>query len=112
MNSFLMFKDLGIAAEIKMNYKYDIMNDNDVMVKSNEIEDGIRKLMQRDSEIRRKVKDLIEKARIHLVEGGFFFFFFFGFFFFFFIFFLEVYWGFFTIFVNFIFDQSLNHNNG
>ena len=55
MNAFLIVKDLGIAAEIKMDYKNDIMNENDVIVKSNEIEDGIRKLMQPDSEIRRKV---------------------------------------------------------
>ncbi|XP_027150308.1 isoflavone 7-O-glucosyltransferase 1-like [Coffea eugenioides] len=70
MNAFLIVKDLGIAAEIKMDYKNDIMNENDVIVKSNEIEDGIRKLMQPDSEIRRKVKDLMENARIPLVKGG------------------------------------------
>ncbi|XP_027150302.1 anthocyanidin 3-O-glucosyltransferase 1-like [Coffea eugenioides] len=61
INAFLIVKDLGIAAEIKMDYNNDIMNENDVIVKSNEIEDGIRQLMQPDSEIRRKVKDLMEK---------------------------------------------------
>ncbi|CDP17876.1 unnamed protein product [Coffea canephora] len=45
MNAFLIVKDLGIAAKIKMEYKNDIMNENDVIVKSNEIEDGIRQLM-------------------------------------------------------------------
>ncbi|XP_027150293.1 UDP-glycosyltransferase 71E1-like [Coffea eugenioides] len=67
MNAFLIVKDFGIAAEIKMDYKNDIMNENDVIVKSIEIEDGIRQLMQPDSEIRRKVKDLMEKESVEAV---------------------------------------------
>ena len=61
MNAFLIVKDLGIAAKIKMDYKKDITNGNDIIVKSNEIENGIRHLMQPDSDIKRKVKDLMEK---------------------------------------------------
>ena len=45
MNALLIGKDLGIAAKTKMEYKNDIMTENDVIVKSNEIEDGIRHLL-------------------------------------------------------------------
>ncbi|KAL3506667.1 hypothetical protein ACH5RR_032049 [Cinchona calisaya] len=67
MNAFFAVTDLGIAVEIKMDYK---KNSTEDLVIADEIEDGIRQLMEPEGEIRKKVKVLKEKARTTLIEGG------------------------------------------
>lgn len=70
MNAFQMVKESGIAVEIKMDYRKDLTVENPVIVKADEIEDGIRKVMETESKIRKKVEELKRKARISLMEGG------------------------------------------
>ncbi|CAI9093014.1 OLC1v1028411C1 [Oldenlandia corymbosa var. corymbosa] len=65
LNAFLLVKDLGIAVEIRMNGNQGV-----VVVGADEIEGGIRKLMQLDGDIRARVKELKEKARNALSAGG------------------------------------------
>lgn len=70
MNAFQMVKETGIGVEIKMDYRKDLTVENPVLVMADEIEDGIRKVMESESEIRNKVEELKRKARISLMEGG------------------------------------------
>ncbi|KAL2512561.1 UDP-glycosyltransferase 71B7 [Abeliophyllum distichum] len=65
-NAFELVKDLGIAVEIKMDYR----RGSEVIVKAEEIEKGIRHLMEPDSEMRNKMKQMKSKSRLALMEGG------------------------------------------
>ncbi|KAG8650258.1 anthocyanidin 3-O-glucosyltransferase 1-like [Manihot esculenta] len=65
-NAFQMVIELGLAVEIKMDYR----NDSGEIVKCDQIERGIRCLMKHDSDRRKKVKEMSEKSRRALMEGG------------------------------------------
>ncbi|KAL3753176.1 hypothetical protein ACJRO7_000559 [Eucalyptus globulus] len=71
-NAFQLVLELGLAVEIKMDYRRDLVKGSDGVVKANEIERGIRKLMEGEEagERRKKVKDVSEKSRKVLMEGG------------------------------------------
>nr|GFD56170.1 UDP-glycosyltransferase 71E1 [Tanacetum cinerariifolium] len=62
--------ELGIAAEIRMDYRSDMRRGiNNMTVAAEEIEEGIRRLMN-DHEMRNKVKEMKEKSRLAVLEGG------------------------------------------
>ncbi|CAI9768031.1 unnamed protein product [Fraxinus pennsylvanica] len=61
MNAFEMVVELGLAVDINMDRK--------IIVSSEEIERGIRQLMN-GNEIRKKVKEMKEKSHKTLIEGG------------------------------------------
>ncbi|KAI3675774.1 hypothetical protein L1987_85367 [Smallanthus sonchifolius] len=65
MNAFQLVVELGMAAEIRMDYRMS----GEMVVTAKEIESGIRKLMS-DGEIRKKAKDMKEKSRYAVIEGG------------------------------------------
>ncbi|KAJ9169206.1 hypothetical protein P3X46_017418 [Hevea brasiliensis] len=65
-NAFEMVTELELAVEIKMDYR----NDSGVIVNCNEIERGIRSLMEHDSKKMKKVKEMSEKSRRALMDGG------------------------------------------
>ncbi|KAK9068163.1 hypothetical protein SSX86_012274 [Deinandra increscens subsp. villosa] len=71
MNAFEMVVELGLAAEIKLDYKKDLYNPKGttVIVTAEEIESGIRRVME-DNEVRTKVKTMSEKSRSAVAEGG------------------------------------------
>ncbi|KAK3444626.1 hypothetical protein EUGRSUZ_A00932 [Eucalyptus grandis] len=71
-NAFHLVVELGLAAEIKMDYRRDLVKGSDDVVMANEIERGIRKLMEGEEarERRKKVKEVSEKSRKALMEGG------------------------------------------
>ncbi|KAK4713873.1 hypothetical protein R3W88_019780 [Solanum pinnatisectum] len=70
-NAFQLVKDLEIAVEIKMDYRKDLRGtESNVIVKAEEIEKAIKQLMEPENEIRLKVKDMKEKSRLTLKEGG------------------------------------------
>ncbi|KAF8041589.1 hypothetical protein BT93_A0245 [Corymbia citriodora subsp. variegata] len=62
---------LGLAAEIKMDYRRDLVKDSESIVTADEIEGRIRRLMEGEEaeERRKKVKETSEKSREALVEG-------------------------------------------
>ncbi|KAJ8543405.1 hypothetical protein K7X08_005928 [Anisodus acutangulus] len=73
MNAFLLVKELGLAVEIRMDYVKDFEGENPVdIVSAAEIEGAIRKLMadSEENEVRKKVKEMQEKSRIAMEEGG------------------------------------------
>ncbi|KAK4429186.1 putative UDP-glucose flavonoid 3-O-glucosyltransferase 3 [Sesamum alatum] len=67
MNAFELARELGLAAEITLSY-YERSEDGAV-VAAGEIERGIREVMM-ESEVRKKVKEMKEKSRMSVVEGG------------------------------------------
>ncbi|KAI3804290.1 hypothetical protein L1987_25721 [Smallanthus sonchifolius] len=71
MNAFEMVVELGLAVEIKLDYEKNLFfpEANTVVVGAEEIESGIRRLME-DNEVRRKVKEISEKSRAAVGEGG------------------------------------------
>ncbi|XP_031278164.1 anthocyanidin 3-O-glucosyltransferase 2-like [Pistacia vera] len=70
LNAFEMVIELGLAVEIKMDYRRDYSGENQVIVSAGEIERGIRKLMENDNKTRNKLKEMSEKSRKAMMEGG------------------------------------------
>ncbi|KAI6698810.1 hypothetical protein NL676_018929 [Syzygium grande] len=70
-NAFELVVELGLAVEIRMDYRRDPRMESDFVVTAEEIEGGIKKLMEEvDGERRKKGKEASEKSRKALVEGG------------------------------------------
>ncbi|GFP98213.1 putative UDP-glucose flavonoid 3-o-glucosyltransferase 3 [Phtheirospermum japonicum] len=68
-NAFQLVRDLGVAVEINMEYKKSFTGAN-MIVSADEIENGIRRLMERESDIRVKTNALKVKSRMSVVENG------------------------------------------
>ncbi|KAB2610818.1 UDP-glucose flavonoid 3-O-glucosyltransferase 3 [Pyrus ussuriensis x Pyrus communis] len=58
--------ELGLAVEIKMDYK----TESEVVVSAEEIERGIKEVMELDSDTRKRVKETSEKGKKALEFGG------------------------------------------
>ncbi|KAI3504109.1 hypothetical protein L1887_32653 [Cichorium endivia] len=71
MNAFEMVVELGLAVEIKLDYKNNVFNpeDNIVIVTAKEIESGIMRVME-DNELREKVKQMSRMSRATVIKGG------------------------------------------
>ncbi|XP_074379926.1 anthocyanidin 3-O-glucosyltransferase 2-like [Apium graveolens] len=72
INAFQLVKELGIAAEIKMDFRKDNFTNIEPteVLEANVIERGIRCLMDGESEIRSKMKEMRDKCREATVEAG------------------------------------------
>lgn len=72
LNAFKLVVELGLAAEIKIDYRSNMRagsDEKEMIVTAEEIDSGIRRLMC-DGEIRKKVKEMKEKSRFAVSEGG------------------------------------------
>ncbi|PWA77699.1 UDP-glycosyltransferase 71E1 [Artemisia annua] len=70
INAFQLVVELGIAAEIRIDYQSAMrQGNNNMTVAAEEIEDGIRRMMN-DHEMRNKVKEMKEKSRLAVLDGG------------------------------------------
>lgn len=70
-NAFEMVKDLKMAVEVKMDYRRDFGSESPEILSAELIEERIRCLMDPQNEkIRNKVKEMKEKSRLALKEGG------------------------------------------
>lgn len=72
INAFQMVVELGIAVEIKLDYRHEANRESKIIVTADEIENGIKRLVmdKNKNAIREKVKDLKEKCRKAFMEGG------------------------------------------
>ncbi|XP_027062284.1 anthocyanidin 3-O-glucosyltransferase 2-like [Coffea eugenioides] len=70
VNAFQMLKDLGMAVEIKMDFKKKFLEPSTEIVAADVIEKAIKHLMDPENEIRKKVKEMKERSRLTLNEGG------------------------------------------
>lgn len=72
LNAFQMLKEFGCAVEITLDYRrefHDVGHDLPV-VGAQQIEAGIRKVMEHDSKMRKRVKEISEMSRKSLMVGG------------------------------------------
>ncbi|XP_031254237.1 anthocyanidin 3-O-glucosyltransferase 2-like [Pistacia vera] len=69
-NAFEMVIELGVAVEIKMDYRKEFSGENQMIVRSREIEKGIKKLMEDENGIRKRVKEMSDKSKKAMMEGG------------------------------------------
>ncbi|KAJ9698647.1 hypothetical protein PVL29_007623 [Vitis rotundifolia] len=65
LNTFEMVKELGLAVEMRLDSRFD----GDVVM-AEEIDGAIRRVMEADSTVRKMVKEMGEKSRRALMEGG------------------------------------------
>lgn len=66
INAFLMARDLGLAVELRLDY----MNGSGDFVLADEIERALRRLMDSNSEIRRRVEKMSEICRKAVDDDG------------------------------------------
>ncbi|XP_022153677.1 anthocyanidin 3-O-glucosyltransferase 2-like [Momordica charantia] len=69
-NAFELVVELGLAVEITIDYHNDFCKEKARIVSAEEIESGIKRLMDEDNEIRKKVKAKSEECRKAILEGG------------------------------------------
>ncbi|XP_010466437.1 PREDICTED: UDP-glycosyltransferase 71B7-like [Camelina sativa] len=70
-NAFMMVDELGLAVEIKKYWRDDHLTGvGTVTVTAEEIETSIKCLMDQDSDVRKKVKEMSKKCHVALVDGG------------------------------------------
>nr|XP_043628416.1 anthocyanidin 3-O-glucosyltransferase 2-like [Erigeron canadensis] len=71
MNAFEMVVELGLAAEIRLDYKINVFNPEGEMdiLTAKEIERGVTRLME-NKEIREKVKEMSKMSRATVTKGG------------------------------------------
>ncbi|KAJ9172484.1 hypothetical protein P3X46_015714 [Hevea brasiliensis] len=65
LNAFTMVKELGLAVELKLDYRA-----NGDLAKAEEVERAVKCVMESDNEVRKKVKDVAGMARKAGMEGG------------------------------------------
>ncbi|CAE5968082.1 unnamed protein product [Arabidopsis arenosa] len=70
VNAFEMVEELGLAVEIRNSFRGDFMAADSELMTAEEIERGIRSLMEQDSDVRSRVKEMSEKSHVALLDGG------------------------------------------
>lgn len=68
LNAFQLVVDLKLSAGITLDYSS--RNQNQPLVTGEEIERGIRKVMESDNEVRKYVKEMSDKSRASIKLGG------------------------------------------
>ncbi|RID63007.1 hypothetical protein BRARA_E02039 [Brassica rapa] len=71
-NAFEMVEELGLSVEIRKYWRGDLLLGRTEMelVTAEEIERGIRVLMEQGSDVRKRVKEISEKCHVALMDGG------------------------------------------
>ncbi|KAI4339391.1 hypothetical protein MLD38_024341 [Melastoma candidum] len=70
LNAFQLVKEMGLATEVRIDYRRDLRMDSGVAVSSKEIGQGIRALMEESGEKRRKMGKLRDISRNVRMERG------------------------------------------
>ncbi|GMP24005.1 hypothetical protein CsSME_00001415 [Camellia sinensis var. sinensis] len=71
LNAFTMVRELGVAVEMRLDYRGGgFGGDVGDLVMADEIERAVSCVMVSDSDVREKVKEIGEKSKKALVEGG------------------------------------------
>ncbi|MBA0738073.1 hypothetical protein Gogos_011485 [Gossypium gossypioides] len=71
LNAFKLVTELGIAVEIKMDYRIEVIGNGEVeILRAETIEKGIRCMMDKGRDARKRVKEMSEKIRRALMDGG------------------------------------------
>ncbi|XP_019098127.1 PREDICTED: UDP-glycosyltransferase 71B5-like [Camelina sativa] len=70
VNAFEMVEELGLAVEIRKYFRGELMTGEMETVTAEEIEKAIRRVMEENSDVRDRVKEMAEKCHVALMEGG------------------------------------------
>ncbi|KAL3509549.1 hypothetical protein ACH5RR_028950 [Cinchona calisaya] len=68
LNAFQLVKELKMAVEISLDYNE--AKENQAVVRAEQVEKGIRELMDSENEVRKRVLEFSEKSRLAMKEGG------------------------------------------
>jgi UDP:flavonoid glycosyltransferase YjiC (YdhE family) len=69
-NAFELVRELKIGVEISLDYRVELNRGPTYLLTADKIEKGIRSVLDKDGEVRNKVKEMSEKSRKTLLEGG------------------------------------------
>ncbi|XP_058743032.1 anthocyanidin 3-O-glucosyltransferase 2-like [Vicia villosa] len=70
-NAFELVCELKMGVEIVLDYRVEeVYSGHSYFVAADKIERGIRSVLDKDGEVRKKVKEMSEKSRKTLLEGG------------------------------------------
>ncbi|PNX91884.1 UDP-glucose flavonoid 3-O-glucosyltransferase 6-like protein [Trifolium pratense] len=69
-NAFELVTELKTAVEIALDYRVELFGGPNYLLTADKIEGGIRNVLEKDGEVRKKVKEMSEKSRKTLLEGG------------------------------------------
>ncbi|KAF8051058.1 hypothetical protein N665_1811s0005 [Sinapis alba] len=70
VNAFEMVEELGLAVEIRRFIRGDLLEGVMEMVTAEDLERAIRRVMEQDSDVRNRVKEMAEKCHVALMDGG------------------------------------------
>ncbi|EFH46508.1 UDP-glucoronosyl/UDP-glucosyl transferase family protein, partial [Arabidopsis lyrata subsp. lyrata] len=71
VNAFEMVEELGLAVEIRKCIRGDLLLIGEMeTVTAEDIERAIRRVMEQDSDVRSRVKEMAEKCHVALMDGG------------------------------------------
>ncbi|KAL5101458.1 hypothetical protein RYX36_005785 [Vicia faba] len=59
-----------MGVEIALDYKVEFNGESNYLVTADKIERGIKSVLDKDGEIKKKVKEMSEKSKKTLIEGG------------------------------------------
>ncbi|XP_019091999.1 PREDICTED: UDP-glycosyltransferase 71B1-like [Camelina sativa] len=69
-NAFHMVEELGLAADVRKEYRRDFVVGVSEIVTAEEIERGIKCAMEEDSKMRKRVMEMKDKLHVALLDGG------------------------------------------
>ncbi|KAK4278187.1 hypothetical protein QN277_016068 [Acacia crassicarpa] len=70
-NAFEMVRELKMSEEISLDYRIEYEESKKPrLINAERIEKGIKQVMQKESEVRKKVKEMSEMSKRALMEGG------------------------------------------
>ncbi|XP_021758381.1 anthocyanidin 3-O-glucosyltransferase 6-like [Chenopodium quinoa] len=71
LNAFELVKELGLGVEFSINYRLNFMiGKGNYLVTAEEVENGVKRLMNMDEEIRDKLREISDLSRKALKDGG------------------------------------------
>ncbi|CAH8317128.1 unnamed protein product [Eruca vesicaria subsp. sativa] len=70
VNALEMVEELGLAVEIRRFIKGDLFEGEMEIVTAGELERAIRSVMEEDSDVRNRVKEMAGKCHVALMDGG------------------------------------------
>ncbi|XP_058743030.1 anthocyanidin 3-O-glucosyltransferase 2-like [Vicia villosa] len=69
-NAFELVCELKLGVEIALDYRVEFNGAHNYVVTAEKIERGIKSVLDKDGEVRKKVKKMSEKSKKTLLEGG------------------------------------------
>ncbi|KAG7616075.1 putative UDP-glucuronosyl/UDP-glucosyltransferase, UDP-glycosyltransferase family [Arabidopsis thaliana] len=70
INAFAMVEELGLAVQIRKFFRGDMLVGGMEIVTTVDIERAVRCVMENDSEVRNRVKEMAEKCHVASMDGG------------------------------------------